>query len=96
MMTPTTEQKERYDRVCRQMWGELNEVVVKYMKANEDIDAMLALGALTAELVYVIHRSFEGDDQMKLLEQYCASMRLGLKQTQTVAALKAVCFGGEP
>src|SRR5260370_34153109 len=30
MMTPTTEQKERYDRVCRQMWGELNEVVVKY------------------------------------------------------------------
>ena len=87
-MTPA--QNDRYDKRCKELWGELHQVVVKHMKANEDIDFILAMGALTAEMVHIIHFSLLEDDQLKFLEQYCASMRKGLKQTQAVEKLKAL------
>ena len=85
-MTP--EQNERYDKRCRECWAELNQIIVKYMRADEDIDVVLALGALTAELVYVIHNSFDGDDRQKFFEHYVSKMRGGLKQMKTVEDLK--------
>ena len=87
-MTP--DDRKLYEEKCRELWKELDQVIVKHVQPDDFFDIAVALGALVAAMAYVINNNFDGDTRQLAADVYFKKLRTSLKMMQRVEDLRNI------